>query len=98
MGWEAQVWTAEEEPAGAPLSGSPRHVQSPGYSPPCAHSQSPARVGHCGYRRSHTGDSSHVSTDTSNRSYHALLINSASIQKKTFSYENEEAQCRKASQ
>ena len=88
MGWEAQVWTAEEEPAGAPLSGSPRHVQSPGYSPPRAHSQSPARVGHPGYRRSHTGD----------RSYHALLINSASIQKKTFSYENEEAQCRKASQ
>ena len=40
MGWEAQVWTAEEEPAVAPLSGSPRHVQSPGYSPPCAHSLS----------------------------------------------------------
>ena len=27
--------------------------------------QSPARVGHRGYRRSHTGDSFHVSADTS---------------------------------
>lgn len=39
-GWEAQVWTPEEKPAVAQPLGSPRHVQSPGYSPPCAHSHS----------------------------------------------------------
>lgn len=96
MGWKAQVWTTEK-PAVAPVPTAMSSLLGTHHPVPMTTAtwkDGPPR----GYQTHLTGDSFLVSTNARIRSYHALLSNSASIQRKKFSYKNEETQCRKASE
>ena len=88
------MWTPEEKPAVAQPLGSPRHVQSPGYSPPCAHSQSPGRVGAVSTHNLTRATASTSALTQGTETITALLINSTSTQNKKFNKKNKEVQHR----